>query len=283
MTSRTLYQKLVTMFSENDVTNGGFIAKELILFYGKKHFSLEYDINSSCEKQILDGANRVIKGEPIAYIFSQWDFMGRTFFVDKNVLIPRADTEILVELASNEIKKTSALKALDICTGSGCIAISLALDFENLYVTALDISEKALEITEKNAKEHSVSEKICIKRLDVLKDTLQTDEKFDIIVSNPPYIKNSDVKMLDKSVIDYEPTIALDGGESGLIFYEAIAKNFKRNLKENGAIFFESGYDNAEEVAKILEQNGYSKIQIKKDLAGNNRVVIAYLERTFNE
>lgn len=209
--------------------------------------------------------NKRISGIPYAYIVGHKEFMKLDFEVNKNVLIPREDTEILVE----EVIKLNKKRMLDMCTGSGCIAISLAKYIEDSIVDAVDISEKALTIAKVNAKKNDV----CV---NFIKSNLfkEIDEKYDVIVSNPPYIKTIDLERLQKEVKN-EPTKALDGGETGLYFYKKIIKEAPEYLRNDGILALEIGYDQAEDVTNLLNENGYEEIRVIKDLSGNDRTVIA--------
>ena len=211
---------------------------------------------------------------PYAYIVGHKEFMKLDFLVNNNVLIPREDTEILVlrviELAK-EIKKEN-IKILDLCTGSGCIAISLYDYIPGAEVTASDISQEALEVAKKNAALNRAS--ISFVKSDLF-DNISKESKFDIIVSNPPYIKTKVIDTLQKEVKDNEPMMALDGGEDGLDFYKKICNEAKAFLNEGGFVAFEIGYDQANEVSNILEQSRYKNINVYKDFSENDRVVIA--------
>ena len=194
------------------------------------------------------------------------------FFVDENVLIPRQDTEILVEEVIKIANKNNSIKILDLCTGSGAIAVSLAKYIENSEITAVDISEKALGIAKRNAKINKVENKITFVKSDLFNNL--ANNKFDIIVSNPPYIKKQTIKTLEKQV-QKEPLIALDGGEDGLDFYKKIIKNAYIFLKYNGYLCFEIGYDQKQEVIDlIVKEEKYINTYSKKDLYDNDRIVI---------
>ena len=214
--------------------------------------------------QLLDN------GMPIQYITNKQEFMGLSFYVDENVLIPQPDTEILVEEVLNKINKQD--KILDLCTGSGAIGISLAKNTENLKIYMSDISEKALEIAQRNINKNKVEEKCELVTSDMFENIYS---KYDIIVSNPPYIESEEIKILPKEVRN-EPIIALDGGFDGLDFYRIIANEAYKYLKEDGILALEIGYNQKEKVIDLLNKTGkYKDIYCKKDLGGNDRVVIA--------
>ncbi len=210
---------------------------------------------------------------PISYITNHKEFMSLDFYVDENVLIPRPDTEILVEyIIGLNCRKN---RILDICCGSGCIGVSLAHYIKSSHITMLDISDKALEIAKRNATSNNAIDCEFIK-MDILKDFPRNN--FDIIVSNPPYICKETLKKLEPDVIDYEPLIALDGGESGLVFYERIANNAYQILNNGGVLAFEIGEEQAEDVFDLLFKNNFKNICIINDLAGRNRVVAGWKE-----
>lgn len=221
------------------------------------------------EKEYKSGIQKLIEGYPLQYITNHQEFMKLDFYVNENVLIPRADTEITVEEVISYCKEKENLKILDLCTGSGAIAVSLGKYINNCEVTAVDISDKALNIAKKNALNNNVKN---IKF--VLSDLFENiEEKFDIIVSNPPYIKKEVILTLDEEV-KKEPILALDGGIDGLDFYRRIIEEAPKYLKEDGAIFLEIGYDQKDDVINIIKQtNQYKDISYKKDLAGNDRMI----------
>ncbi len=229
---------------------------------------------------VRDLAKRCAEGEPVQYIIGKCEFMSLPFTVNPNVLIPRADTEILVEAVMQRLDKVQNLSVLDVCCGSGCIGISLAYYMPNISVTAIDISENALAVARENAENNGVSDRICFEKADVMKKCLSVG--VDCVVSNPPYIKTEVIKGLDSKVRCFEPEIALDGGESGLDFYERITKTAR--LKDDGLLAFEIGYDQGEAVFEILKRNGYADIEIITDLEGRDRVVLgrATKSRTAN-
>jgi len=203
---------------------------------------------------------------PLQYITGEQEFMGYRFKVNENVLIPRQDTETLVEEAMEYAQM--GMKVLDMCTGSGCILLSLMLKRAGLIGTAADISKEALEVAKENAKALSIDAKFVESDL-----FANVEGTFDLIVSNPPYIPTGVIGGLMKEVRDFEPIEALDGREDGLHFYRKIVEECGNYLNPGGKILFEIGYDQAEDVMKLLTEAGFTDVYKKKDLAGNDRVV----------
>ncbi len=229
----------------------------------------DYELN---EEQIADFRTMVEKrksGIPSQYIVGKCEFMGYDFFVDENVLIPRADTEVLVEKVLEFSVEKKFKNILDMCTGSGCIAISLVLNGIKKAVGA-DISQGALNIAKKNAEYNDVKNKTEFIHSNLFENI---NGIFDAIVSNPPYIPKEDIKSLMREVKDHEPLSALDGGEDGLDFYREITKQSRKYLKDGGMLFYEIGYNQSEDLHKIMEENGFEKVTIVKDYAGLDRVV----------
>ena len=239
--------------------------------------SAQYFIHSEdiIEKDKAEEFFRLIerrsKRIPLSYVIGTRDFMGFTFKVNENVLIPEQETELLVE----EVMKYSKGKTvLDMCTGSGCIAISISLLGEPVEVTASDISDKALEVAKENAELLKASTVKFIKG-DLFENITGS---FDIIVSNPPYIETHTIEELEPEVRDYIPRLALDGDEDGLKFYKNITKKAIKYLNKNARIFYEIGYNQSEAVTDILLKNGFEEIKIIKDYSGLDRIVTAKLD-----
>lgn len=220
---------------------------------------------------------KLIEKEPIQYITNHQEFMKLPFYVDENVLIPRADTEILVEEVINYCRENTnkEIKILDMCTGSGIIGISIAKYVSNSYVICTDISNKALDISKRNAKTNEVSN-IKFEKSNMFEIFSNLNEQFDIIVSNPPYIKTKVIETLDDEV-KKEPKLALDGGNDGLDFYKIIINEAWKHLKTDGLLALEIGYDQKEEVLQLIKNSKYynNNVCCKKDLGQNNRVIIA--------
>lgn len=229
----------------------------------------EEKLDEDKEKRILEGIEQLRNYVPIQYITNNQEFMKLTFFVNQNVLIPRSDTEILVEEVINTYKNEH-VKILDMCTGSGCIAISLKKYMQNSEVYGIDISKEALKVAQINAQSNNVDVKF--ECSDMFADI--QDKDFDVIVSNPPYIKTQVINTLDKEVKN-EPIIALDGGEDGLYFYKKIINEAFNFLADNGMIFLEIGYDQKEELTKLIKADKrYELVKTKKDLGDNDRIVV---------
>ena len=229
-------------------------------------------IKSEKRQEYLGYVERRKSGEPVAYIIGEKEFMGYKFKVTKDVLIPRPDTETLVNEVLRCTNDRRELRILDLCTGSGAIGVSLAKMLSYAEVTMVDISMDALEIARENAIDLMVDKRCEFLCVDVLNDLIDIDEKYDIVVSNPPYIRSDVIDTLMKDVKNFEPSLALDGGDDGLIFYKAITEGADYILKEGGLLFFEIGYDQGEEVADLMK-NAFSNISVIKDLGSNPRVV----------
>ena len=213
---------------------------------------------------------------PLAQILGRQSFYGLDFYVNEDVLIPRADTECLVDLVLEDYADLakqagpSSLKILDLCTGSGCIGISVAkhLPYEELLL--LDLSEKALAVAKKNAEKH-LGENVTFLQSDLMREV--RGKKFSLLLSNPPYIASRVIPGLDREVSEYEPKMALDGGEDGLLFYRRIAKEAKAVLLPGARLYLEIGYDQGESVKDIFQKEGYEAVEVFPDLAGNPRVL----------
>ena len=210
---------------------------------------------------------------PLQYLTGKQDFMGLTFHVDERVLIPRQDTETLVELVLKENTDKKA-RILDLCTGSGCIAVSLAVLGGYRKVDAVDISEDALAAAEENGTR--LGGKVRFLKSDLF-SALDPEKKYDIITSNPPYIPTEVLNGLEPEVTDYEPRMALDGSEDGLAFYRRIAVAAPAFLRAGGRIYLEIGYDQGAAVEELLWNNGFARTRVVKDAAGRDRVVCAEL------
>ena len=242
--------------------------KTIDILFGKK---LDTSKLNLVKEKVLE---RIRTGNPVQYIIGFADFMGEKFIVNKNVLIPRDETEILVTKAIEIALKTNSKKILDIGTGSGCIACSIAKSIDGL-ILGIDVSKEALDVANKNAERLILNKRVSFKESDLFSNL--EDEKFDIIVSNPPYIPPQEKANIQKEVLK-EPDLALYTKDNkGLEFYEKITQNAPKYLNKNGYILFEIGINQSEDVKNLLLKNRFKNIQIEKDLANIDRVVIAQI------
>jgi release factor glutamine methyltransferase len=206
---------------------------------------------------------------PLQYIIGKWSFFGREYFVGPGVLIPRSDTETLIDVCLECIKDQPSARVLDLCAGTGCIGITIKGECPETEVTLVEKFDEALSFTNKNASYNNIDVKIV--KGDVLK-TEGADGLYDLIVSNPPYITDADMKALQPEV-NFEPATALEGGEDGLVFYRYITKEYKKHLASGGVLAFEVGINQAALVADILKENGFANIEMRKDYSDIDRVV----------
>lgn len=211
---------------------------------------------------------------PLQQLTKEAYFYGMKFFVNENVLIPRQDTEVLVEQVLSLSKGKENLKLLDMCTGSGCILLALLANLKQASGTGVDLSEKALEVAQRNSKELGIE--VSWVQSDLFD---KVSGSYDIIVSNPPYIETSVIEGLMDEVKLYEPRMALDGTEDGLFFYREITMQAGKYLKNNGILAFEIGYNQGKAVSEFMKENGYKEVQVLQDLAGLDRVVTGRIEK----
>ena len=265
-----LRKKLETIFEEYEIDEFADIdwimvevlktQRSMLPFYG--------EISSEKELEIMQAVQKRIKHIPLAYIFGKTNFYGYDFKVNENVLIPRLDTEVLVEKIVEDVKnQNKQVSVLDIGTGSGAIIIAIQKE-TNSKCYAVDISKKALEIAKENAKINNAE--IEFIESDLFENI--KDLKVDYIVSNPPYIETEVVEGLEPEVVSNEPKLALDGGEDGLDFYRKIIKDAKQHLNNNGKLYFEIGYNQGKSVSDLMKED-FENIEVIKDYGGNDRVV----------
>lgn len=273
------------LLMQNQVPDAGLDARLLLEYVCNtdKQYLLLHGDNEITEEQAskyLELIEKRAKRIPLQHLTGQQEFMGYPFKVNENVLIPRQDTEILVELVSKLL--LPEMSVLDVCTGSGCIIISLLRYFSEqqkkngtqhfIKGTGLDISEKALDVARENARLNHVD-------VNFIESDLFTNinEKFDIIVSNPPYIVADVIPSLMPEVKEHEPMLALDGGEDGLDFYHKIIESAPQYLNARGCLCFEIGYDQGKAVSDLMKMQGFQNVKVIKDYAGLDRVVVGFL------
>lgn len=229
---------------------------------------------SDTEAQIDALSRRRLAGEPLAYILGKWDFYGMELMVNRNVLIPRPDSEIIAQRAI-EIARGSGEhgRVLDLCCGSGALGLAVAKHAPNCRVVLADVSEEALDVARRNVSNNQLNRQITTFKADALREPPEMIWDFNLIVCNPPYVRTEDMAMLDPSVRDYEPALALDGGADGLEFYRKIAANWRGAMRSTCILLFEVGDDQADDVEAILSRNGYRSIRRHKDAFGHWRGV----------
>lgn len=265
--------------------DAGVLARMLICHVsGKSHAQFLADRDLYARETIVEGVEkglkRLLAGEPIAYILGQWEFYGLPMLVSPKVLIPRDDTCAVAELAIRQaLFLDKDPRILDLCCGSGCIGLAVASRVKDAKVTLADVSLDALAVAKENTALNKLTGRVRCVQADALKPAFPFLGKFDLIVSNPPYITEKEMLELPVSVKDYEPHLALYGGEDGLDFYRAIAQNFAPALKPGGYLCFEFGMGQGDDVCQILTENGYTILERTRDYNSRERAVLAQYGR----
>ena len=282
MTYRDLYLSARSALSQTEnQQNAGLIARDLVCsFSGLPPEQMLAEIDQPADplaaEKVRQGVHRLLNEEPLAYVLGEWEFYGLPLYVSPDVLIPRDDTCAVTELAINKsLFLDKDPRILDLCCGSGCIGLAVASRVKDARVTLADISREALAVAKKNIARNKLGGRVSTFQVDARKNAPGFLGKFDLIVSNPPYITAEDMKQLPKSVGDYEPHLALFGGEDGLDFYRCILKNFTSILKPGGFLCFEFGMDMGDSVCALLEENDYTIVQRKRDYQDRERAVLA--------
>ena len=253
-------------------------ARELVCFAsGKTRQQLLRDgqlyVPPVVEEQVRSLVQRHLAGEPVAYLIGEWEFYGLPLDIDRQVLIPRADTETLVDCALPFLRANPGSRVLDLCTGSGCVGLAVASQVPDCRVTLGDLSEGALRICRQNIRRNDLSDRVAPLQMNAMQSPPRRLGTFDCLLCNPPYIPSGDIVGLDTSVKDYEPRSALDGGEDGLDFYRAISSLWREALRTGGMLLFEVGIGQADDVLRIMRSFGFGDLEITPDPAGIPRVV----------
>ena len=272
------------LLAQEDTDTAGFLARNLICSVtGKTQEQMladrEHYVSDTQCQQAESYAQRILSGEPLAYVLGEWEFYGLKLQVNSSVLIPRDDTCAVTELAIKYARLSSApLRILDLCTGSGCIGLAIAHRIPDSRVTLADISREALAVAKKNVTANKLTSRVSCVTADAIKGPDTFFGQFDMIVSNPPYITTCEMLELPHSVKDFEPHMALHGGDDGLDFYRSIADKYANALKPKGYLCFEFGMGQGDAVCQILQNYGYTILERTKDYNQIERAVIAQWE-----
>lgn len=282
ITYNNLYLDLRQRFHKAGMADPTLEARELVCCAaGKSREELSRDgrlyVPAAVEQQVERLAQRHLAGEPVAYLIGEWEFYGLPLDISESVLIPRPDTEVLVEQALSRLQGVSEPRILDLCAGSGCIGLALAKHLPGSRVVLGELDEGALRICRQNIRRNDLTGRAVSLQMNALEKPPAHLGEFDAIVSNPPYIPDGDIAGLDVSVRDYEPHLALRGGEDGLDFYRAICAQWRTALRADGRLLFEVGIGQADDVLRIMRNCGFGDVEITPDLNGIPRVASGIL------
>ena len=282
ITYNNLYLDIRQQLRRSGIDAATLEARELVCFgTGKSRDELNRDgrlyASPEVESRVRNLVDRHLAGEPVAYLIGEWEFYGLPLDISSEVLIPRPDTEVLVDQALEYIRPLGECRVLDLCAGSGCIGLAIASQAPQAHVVLGERFDGPLRICRQNIRRNSLSGHVVPMQVDALGAPERALGEFGCIVSNPPYIPRADIETLDASVKDYEPHVALDGGEDGLDFYRNISEKWKNALAPGGKLYFEVGIGQADSVLRIMRAQGFGDIQVVKDPAGIPRVVFGTL------
>lgn len=282
ITYNNLYLDLRQRFHKAGMADPTLEARELVCCAaGKSREELSRDgrlyVPAAVEQQVERLSQRHLAGEPVAYLIGEWEFYGLPLDISESVLIPRPDTEVLVEQALFRLQNVAEPRILDLCAGSGCVGLALAKHLPGSRVVLGELDEGALRICRQNIRRNDLTGRVVSLQMNALEKPPAHLGEFDAIVSNPPYIPNGDIAGLDVSVRDYEPHLALKGGEDGLDFYRAICAQWRTALRADGRLLFEVGIGQADDVLRIMRGCGFGDVEITTDLNGIPRVVSGIL------
>jgi len=278
-TYNNLYLDTRNRLRKAGVTGAQIEARELVCYAADKSREQLYRdmalyVSADLERRVEELIQRRLAGEPVAYIVGEWEFYGIPLDINRDVLVPRADTEVLAERAILKARAAGeGCRVLDLCAGSGCVGLAVAANVPECRVVLADLSEGALRLCKQNVRRNGLNARVTCLCVDAMEPPSSALWDFDVIACNPPYIPTDDIAGLDVSVRDYEPHMALDGGEDGLDFYRYIASKWKSALRLGGTLIFEVGMGQAPDVESILAQNGFEDILTTTDTQGIWRVV----------
>ena len=282
ITYNNLYMDLRQELRRAGIQAATLEARELVCYAaGKTRQELLRDaqlyVPPLVEEQARALVRRHLDGEPVAYLIGEWEFYGLPLDISEHVLIPRPDTEVLAELAIDHIRTLDECRVLDLCAGSGCVGLAIASQCPRARVVLGELSEGALRVCRQNIRRNGLSGQVVPLAMDVMAGPPQHMGEFDCIVSNPPYIPRADIAELDSSVKDYEPLMALDGGEDGLDFYRTICDKWREVLHPGSRLYFEVGIGQADDVLRMMRAVGFGDIEVVEDPGGIPRVVFGTL------
>ena len=282
ITYNDLYLDVRQRLRESGVEASTLEARELVCFgTGKSREELQRDsrlyASPEREAQVRRLVERRMAGEPVAYLIGEWEFYGLPLDISQDVLIPRADTEVLAEQAIAYIQTQGDCRVLDLCAGSGCVGLAIASQSPQAWVVLGELDDSALKICRQNIRRNSLSARVMPIQADARKKPPRSLGEFQCIVSNPPYIPSGDIAGLENSVRDYEPHLALDGGTDGLDFYRSITEQWKEALLPGGRLYFEVGIGQADPVLRLMRSQGFGDLQVIKDHNQIPRVVLGTL------
>ena len=278
ITYNNLYLDIRQVFRDSGIEAATLEARELVCYAsGKTREELMRDarlyVPRLVEEKTRELVARHLAGEPVAYLIGEWEFYGMPLDISESVLIPRTDTEVLAGQAIEYVKTLEKPRVLDLCAGSGCVGLAVAAHAENSTVVLGEISEGALRVCRQNIRRNGLTARVVTCQLDALAKPSVNLGEFDCIVCNPPYIPHDDIAGLDVSVRDYEPHLALDGGEDGLDFYRAVCDKWRQALRTGGRLYFEVGIGQADPVLRLMRAAGFGDIQVIPDTNDIPRVV----------
>ena len=282
ITYNDLYLEVRRQLRESGVEASTLEARELVCFgTGKNREELTRDsrlyASPEREAQVRRLVERRMAGEPVAYLIGEWEFYGLPLDISQDVLIPRADTEVLAEQAIAYIQQLGECRVLDLCAGSGCVGLAIAAQAPQARVVLGEIDDSALKICRQNIRRNSLSARVTPIQMDAREKPARSLGEFQCIISNPPYIPTGDIAGLEPSVRDYEPHMALDGGADGMDFYRAITEQWKEALAPGGRLYFEVGIGQSDPVLRLMRSQGFGDLQIIKDHHKIPRVVLGAL------